>query len=78
MIEGATGRVVHTERDAHTRRCTRKVEHTKGGLWHTAGVMLFQGPQARRYTKKVVHTQGGAHKAEHTKGGVWPMQESCY
>ena len=28
----------------------------------TAGVLLFKGPQARRYTQKAVHTQGGAHK----------------
>ena len=28
----------------------------------TAGVLLFKGPQARRYTHKAVHTQGGAHK----------------
>ena len=28
----------------------------------TAGVMLFKGPQARRYTQKAVPTQGGAHK----------------
>ena len=28
----------------------------------TAGVMLFNGPQGRRYTQKAVHTQGGAHK----------------
>ena len=28
----------------------------------TAGVMLFKGPQARRYTQKAVHTQGGTHK----------------
>ena len=28
----------------------------------TAGVMLFKGPQARRYTQKAVHTQGGAYK----------------
>ena len=34
----------------------------------TAGVLLFKGPQARRYTQKVVHTQGG----------LWPPQESCY
>ena len=26
------------------------------------GVMLFKGPQARRYTQKAVPTQGGAHK----------------
>ena len=28
----------------------------------TAGVMLFKGPQARRYIQKAVHTQGGTHK----------------
>ena len=33
-----------------------------------AGVILFRGPQARRYT----------HNAVHTKGGLWPPQESSY
>ena len=28
----------------------------------TVGVLLFKGPQARRYTQKAVYTQGGAHK----------------
>ena len=28
----------------------------------TAGVMLFKGPQARRYTQKAVRTGGGTHK----------------
>ena len=41
--------------------------HTQGGthkrrLVATAGVLLFEGPQARRCTQKAVHTQGGTHK----------------
>ena len=28
----------------------------------TAGILLFKGPQARRYIQKAVHTQGGTHK----------------
>ena len=51
VIEGATGKAVHTEGGAHKRRSVA-----------TAGVMLFKGPQARRCTQKAVHTQGGAHK----------------
>ena len=42
---------MHIERGAHKRRPVA-----------TAGVMLFQGPHARRYTQKAVPTQGGAHK----------------
>ena len=37
--------------DAHKRRPVA-----------TAGVILFKGPQARRYTQNTVPTQGGAHK----------------
>ena len=44
------------EGGAHTRRNTQKAV---SGL---AGVMLFEGPQARRYTTKAVHTQGRTHK----------------
>ena len=51
VISGATGKVVHIERTTHKRRPVA-----------TAGVMLFQGPQARRYTQKAVPTQGSAHK----------------
>ena len=42
---------MHTEGGAHTRRSVA-----------TTGVLLFKGPQARRYTQKAVHTQGGADK----------------
>ena len=42
---------MHIEGGAHTRWSVA-----------TAGVMLFKGPQARRYTQKAVHTQGGTHK----------------
>ena len=45
------GKAVYTEGETHKRWCVA-----------TAGVMLFKGPQARRYTPKAVHTQGGTHK----------------
>ena len=54
VIEGATGKAVHTEGGAHNRRYVV-----------TAGVMLLEGPQARRYTQKAVHA----------KGGLWPPHE---
>ena len=58
----ATAKVLHTEGSAHTRWSVA-----------TAGVMLFKGPQARRYT------EGGAHTRWNTpKGGMWPLQVSCY
>ena len=53
----AIGKAVHTQGGAHKRRSVA-----------TAGVLLFKGLQARRYT----------HKAVHTKGGPYPPQESCY
>ena len=44
----------------------------------TAGVLLFKGPQARRFTQGGAHKRRCTQKAEHTKGGLWPPQESCY
>ena len=41
----------------HTQGVTHKRRYVA-----TAGVMLFEGPQAGRYTQKAVHTQGGTHK----------------
>ena len=41
--------MVHTQGGAHKRRSIA-----------TAGVLLFKGPQAGRYTQKAVYTQGGA------------------
>ena len=61
-MPAATGKVVHREHGAHTRPCTHKCGTHKGRSVATAGVVLFKGPQARRYTHKVVHTQGGTHK----------------
>ena len=49
----------HKQAGTHRRRCTHKVEHTKRRPMATAGVMLFKGPQARRYTQTAVHTQDG-------------------
>ena len=45
----------HMQGGTHRRRCTHKAVHTQGGTHKrrsvaTAGVMLFKGPQARRYT----------------------------
>ena len=50
----------------HTRRCIHKLVHTQDGAptrqsVATARVMLFKGPQARRYTHNAVHPQGTAH-----------------
>ena len=45
------GEAVHTQGGTHKRRPVA-----------TAGVLLFEGPQARRCTQKAVHTQGGTHK----------------
>ena len=58
---------MHTQGSAHTSRCIHKVVHTQGGAHKrrsvaTAGVLLFKGPRARRYTYKAVYTQGGAPK----------------
>ena len=36
----------------------------------TAGVVLFKGPQARRYTQRWLHTQGGAHTKRNTQKAV--------
>ena len=48
VVDGATGRAgkaVRTQGSAH-----------RGRFMATAGVMLFRGPQARRYTHNAVHT----------------------
>ena len=65
-LRGHRPQAVHTEGGG-----THKVETHKRRSVATAGVLLFKGPQARRYTQKAVHTQGeNTHKAEHTKGGL--------
>ena len=49
VIQGATGKAVHTQGGAHKRRSVA-----------TAGVLLFKRPQARRCIHKEVQLQGGA------------------
>ena len=57
VIEGATGKAVHTERGTYTRRNTQKAV-----CGHRRSHVLLKGPQARRCTRNAVHTQGGTHK----------------
>ena len=52
----------HRHGGTHRTRCLHKAVHTKRRPVATAGVMLFRGPQAWRYTQNAVPTQGGAHK----------------
>ena len=49
---------MYTQGGAHKRRSIA-----------TAGVLLFKGPQARRYTHKAVHRGGGGWRANEAHGG---------
>ena len=44
----------------------------------TAGVILFKGPQARRYTRNAVHTQGGAYTMRNARKAVCGHRSSHF